>query len=499
MRTLFLRIFISFWLAMALILISAIGITATVAWYRFSKLSSIEPGQLIDDAAKTLHDRGVYGLKAWLAGVTTQHPDLEIYVVDSSGSDILQRPLPRQISQWLVLGGRPAVKDVRDHYNWPYGYDLAPSGVTTHSLAFNRSHLLANPTILAPDGSAYTLIVAWFGATPVDVLGSKSIVFVLFAIALGVSAVVCWWIARYISKPLVKLQISARTLALGNLDTQVDEQFCKRRDELGILARDFNQMAARLRSQITSKETLIRDISHELRSPLTRLRVALGLAQRDGDLKSQLERMERDFERLDALIEETLQLSRLSAADPTFIWEDVELKSLLDEVVDDAQLEAHAVGKHVTFSAPSGIAVHSNLALLRRAIDNVLRNAIRFAPTATSVDLSVRTGVRGVIIAVRDRGPGVPEQDLKRIFEAFYRVAEARERASGGAGLGLAITARIMALHAGSAEARNAPDGGLIVELWLPEVTISDESALDHFENHLTAPTHVELGINIYP
>ena len=459
MRTLFLRIFISFWMAMALILISAICVTATVAWYRFSKLSSIEPGQLIDEAAKTLHDRDVSGLKTWLSEITSEHPDLDIYVVDAAGGDILQRSLPRRITQWLVLGGRPAIKDIRNHYNWPYGYDLAPGGITTHSLALNRSHLLANPTLLAPDGSTYTLIVAWFGATPVDVLGSDSVALVLLAIALGVSALVCWWIARYISEPLVKLQMSARTLAVGNLDTQLDEQLCKRRDELGVLARDFNQMATRLQSQIRSKETLIRDISHELRSPLTRLRVALGLAQRQGDLRGQLERIEHDLERLDALIEETLQLSRLSA-EPAFVWDEVELRTLLDEIAADAQMDAEAALKGLSLSVPPNVSVRGDPALLRRAIDNVVRNAIRFAPEGTNVEVSARIVGNGAIVEIRDHGPGVPQQDLKRIFEAFYRVNDARDRASGGAGLGLAITARVMELHGGYPIARNVPDGG---------------------------------------
>jgi two-component system sensor histidine kinase CpxA len=187
---------------------------------------------------------------------------------------------------------------------------------------------------MGPDGSAYTLLIAWCGATPVDVPGSYYVTLLLLAIALGVSAVVRWWLARYISLPIVRLQMSARTLALGNLDAQVDEQFCKRRDELGILAQDFHQMAARLRSQITSKETLLRDISHELRAPLTRLRVAPGLAQR-GDCDLGI----RDIERLDALIGETLQLSRLSGAEPIFVRENIELGPFLNEVVDDGNLK----------------------------------------------------------------------------------------------------------------------------------------------------------------
>lgn len=481
MRSLFLQIFISFWLAMALILVGAIGITATVAWYRFSELSSIGPDQLIDQAARTLSDDGLSGLKTWLSEAVRSHPDLDIYVVDSADADILHRPLPNRIVRWLALGGRPAAKEKSRHYayNWPYGYDLAPGGVTDHSLAFNRSHLLANPTLLAPDGSAYTLIVAWFGATPVDVLGSQGVVFALFGIALLASALVCWWIARHISKPVVRLQTSARTFALGNLDARVDEQFCKRRDELGVLAQDFNEMAARLQSQITSKETLIRDISHELRSPLARLRVALGLAQRSGDLDAQFDRIERDFDRLDELIDETLQLSRLTTVEPRLVSEEIWLKSFLDEIVEDAQLEAGAIGKRVNLSIPSDVSFRGDQALLRRAVDNVVRNAIRFAPMATSIEISARSHAGGFVIGVRDHGPGVPEQHLGRIFEAFYRVAEARDRASGGAGLGLAITARIMELHGGYPTARNAPDGGLIVELHFPVAETCGEPIAD--------------------
>jgi two-component system sensor histidine kinase CpxA len=211
-----------------------------------------------------------------------------------------------------------------------------------------------------------------------------------------------------------------------------------------------------------------------LRSPLTRLRVALGFAQRD-DRKSgvQLERIERDIERLDALIGDTLQLSRLSEAEATFARETLELGHLVSEVVEDAYFEASAEGKSIRPEKISGLSALGNFELLRRAIDNVIRNAIRFAPVGTTVEVSARFDNGVPIVAVRDHGPAVPECDLNRIFEAFYRVAEARERATGGVGLGLAITARVMALHGGSARAKNAADGGLIVELFFPMAEIT--------------------------
>jgi signal transduction histidine kinase len=146
----------------------------------------------------------------------------------------------------------------------------------------------------------------------------------------------------------------------------------------------------------------------------------------------------------------------------------LDLGLLLNEVIEDAQLEANASGKSVDPSTILDLCINGNSELLRRALDNVLRNAIRFEPPGGNVEVSTRVNAGGATIVVRDHGCGVPEPDLKRIFEAFYRVAESRERSSGGTGLGLAITARIMALHGGYAKAYNAPGGGLIVELHLP-------------------------------
>jgi len=472
-NTLFFRIFVSFWLAMILILGGAVAVTATVAWYRITTLGNIDAGEMLNGATAALRDAGVPGLKIWLGNITREHPVIDIYVVDTSGNDILERQLPEHIVQWLALDGRPGTAkegSINARY-WPYGYDWAPGGVTaSYYPGFNRSHLLANPKIVAPDGTVLTLLVAWFGGTPIDVLGADGITVPLLLIALCISAAICWWLACNISGPVTKLQAAARTFAAGDLEARVDERFCRRHDELGILARDLNKMAVRLQAQIASKEILLRDISHELRSPLTRLRVALGLAQRnDGSLDVQLERMERDIERLDTLIGETLQLSRLSVGEPAFAGGPVELEHLVDDVVDDAHFEANAVGKYISRSTISDVSALGNFELLRRAVDNVIRNAIRFAPVGSSVEVSTGIVDGSAVVGVRDHGPGVPESDLVRIFEAFYRVADSRDRETGGVGLGLAITARIMALHGGWAKARNAIDGGLIVELCFPE------------------------------
>lgn len=284
-----------------------------------------------------------------------------------------------------------------------------------------------------------------------------------------ISGLVCWWLARYVSKPLERLQTSARSLAAGNLEARVGEEFSRRRDELGVLARDFDTMADHVRSLLASKEDLLRAMSHELRSPLARLRVASGLARRpNSDIGKQLDRIELEAERLDTLIGQMLQLSQLRAAKPTLVRDPVELTSLLGEVVEDARLEASAAEKNVDWTAGESLWLEGDHALLRSAIENVLRNAVRFTDPHSAVAVSLAREQRNAVIVIQDRGPGVPEAELDRIFEPFYRVAESRDRDSGGTGLGLAITSRIVGLYGGEVRAQNAPSGGLSVEIRLP-------------------------------
>jgi hypothetical protein len=170
MKTLFLRIFISFWVAMVLILAGAIAVTVTVARYRIAMLNSLSPGEMMEGANAALANGGEARLKTWLADIVSTHPDLDIYVINAAGSDLLQRQLPEHVVQWLALDGRSglATGGSGSIGYWPYGYDWAPHGVTaSNHPGFNRSHLLANPKIVAPDGTIYTLLVAWFGATPI--------------------------------------------------------------------------------------------------------------------------------------------------------------------------------------------------------------------------------------------------------------------------------------------------------------------------------------------
>ena len=454
MRSLFLRIFLSFWLAMGIILIAGILVASTVAWQRFNRLQDTEVADYAPVAEKALREQGTQGLKAWVLNSQRDFPGWRLYVVDSQGKDLLNRNLPKRwehrVNRMIHQGDlQPA-----STYMCP---STDPLGMTPH--------------ITGPGGAAYTLFAAYTALPPFNVLGTLDINLLLLMIALAVSGMVSWWLGRYVSRPVAKLQASARSLAAGNLDARVGPESSQRRDELGVLARDFDRMADQLRALMASKETLLRDMSHELRSPLARLRVALGLARRDGaDVARELDRIEREAERLDDLVGEILKLSQLTTAEPALQRRRMDISGLISDLVEDARLEASAEAKTVRWQPEISLAVEAEPELLRSGIENVLRNAVRFTEPATEVEVQLVREDRWAVLTVHDHGPGVPEGDLLRIFEPFYRVAEARERGTGGTGLGLAITARVTSLLGGQVRARNAGGGGLEIEIRLPIV-----------------------------
>jgi two-component system, OmpR family, sensor kinase len=448
MRTLFLRIFLSFWAAMLLVLAT----TSAVAWYRFNQGQSVsvDPEILASEASSRLLAGGLAALHDWAEEVERKYQDRRIFVINASGEDIRGRDLP------------PAYR--------AYAVRLRDAGFLDKAVGTSRRNdpLLMTPLFTDKDGTVYTIMISqpnWR-----NLLFASDVRIMLLAFALFISGLVCWWLARYVSKPVERLQTSARSLAAGNMEARVGEDFSRRRDELGVLARDFDTMADHVRTLVASKEALLRAMSHELRSPLARLRVASGLARRpDADIGRQLDRIELEAERLDTLIGQMLQLSHLRAV-PTLPSETLDLTSLLSEVVEDARLEAGAVEKRVEWSPGTPVSIEGDRDLLRSAIENVLRNAVRFTAAGSAVDVTMVREDRHAVIVIEDHGPGVPEAELGRIFEPFYRVAESRDRDSGGTGLGLAITERIVHLYGGEVRAQNAAanTAGLRVEIRLP-------------------------------
>jgi two-component system sensor histidine kinase CpxA len=296
--------------------------------------------------------------------------------------------------------------------------------------------------------------------------------------------ILCYWLAWYLTTPLLKLRTTTNELAEGNLGARVASKLSRRRDEIGQLGRDFDLMAERLESMVRAQHRLLGDISHELRSPLARLGVALGLArQRSGaEANGALDRIERESENLNEMISQLLILTRLESGTDGRKKTDLDLTSLLREVADDADFEARSMNRAVQVVSADNCSISGVEELLRSAIENVVRNGLRYTPEGTAVEVALRrqngTGYNFAVISVRDHGLGVPEESLEKIFRPFYRTEDARDRQSGGGtGLGLAITERAVRLHGGTIKAVNAPGGGLAIKMKLLLSTGADSRA----------------------
>lgn len=291
---------------------------------------------------------------------------------------------------------------------------------------------------------------------------------------LAISGGVCYVLARYLTSPVIKLTEATRRIAGGDLTARVARGLGKRRDELAGLARDFDYMAERVESLMTQQRQLIGDISHELRSPLARLNVALELARRKAGKEAvpALNRIETEAGSLDEMIGQLLTLTRLETGIEANKVEKVNLADLVTEIADDADFEAHARSCEVRLLECAACSVAGDEELLRRAIENVVRNAVRYTNEGTTIDVALRLTGEGpescAEISVRDYGQGVPDVVLAELFRPFYRVSTARERQTGGTGLGLAITQRAVTLHRGSVTISNCVDGGLIAVIRLP-------------------------------
>jgi two-component system sensor histidine kinase CpxA len=281
---------------------------------------------------------------------------------------------------------------------------------------------------------------------------------------MGAGILLCYWLAWHLTSPVRQLQKAVERFGRGDLSARVGST---RRDELGQLARTFDRMAGRIRTLLGAERRLLLDVSHELRSPLARLGVAVELARSGDDLDSNLNRIQKESDRLNSLVGQLLQVTR-AEGDPNSLRRDhVRLDQLVQQLVDDSRIEASAHGCELQYESREPVTVEGDPELLRRAVENVIRNAIRYSPKATTVEVMLVKHDGKAVVEVRDHGPGVPDEALPRLFDPFYRVESDRNRVSGGIGLGLSIARRAIELHKGSIRARNAQPG-LEVEMELP-------------------------------
>jgi signal transduction histidine kinase len=446
---LFLRIFFSFWLALALSLVIAILITIAMRPER--KLSAIEALQprFLDEAADAYCNGGTARLEEYLRYLRdNQH--IHSMLFDEHGPVV-----PHPVRPWFTetfLGKRRTADTFVGRLN-PHFQMLKTEGT-------------------GPDGRRYTLVTelppgqnAMFGPGGVPGLG--------ILIAVLSSGLVCYFLASYLTSPILRLRKAAQKLAAGDLSARVGK-VGRSKDEVSQLVHDFDTMAEQIEKLVNAQSRLLKDISHELRSPLARMTVALELArQRTGtEAEGVLDRISLEASRMNELIGSLTTIARLESGAGTVKKVSVHLEEIVEEVARDADFEAQARNCRVEAEILDELPVEGDPALLRSAIENVVRNATRYTREGTTVKVRAeklqRQNSTQSLIAVTDYGPGVPEDALERIFQPFYRIDDSRGRSTGGVGLGLAITDQAVRLHGGSVTASNLPEGGLSVEIRLP-------------------------------
>lgn len=446
MGRLFWKFFLAFWLAL---LVAGVGVGLALRWQaenaRETARERAEQSQqgmrgqfLLDNAAAALEYGGIEALRGW-RGERRRPRMLTLLVFDEAGRELFDREFT---ADELARARQLA----------------ASSGETTPARL-----------VTGADGRAYLLYAR---AEPGFARGraprpAPLPVWVPLGIGLFASLAFGALLAWYLTRPARYLREAFDALARGRLDTRVATRIGRRRDEIADLGRDFDHMAQRLQQLVDAQRRLLHDVSHELRSPLARMQVAVGLARQDpARLDAALDRVELEAARLDELVGGLLTLARLEADTDSAPKVAVDLTELVAGVVDDARYEARAADREVAFDGALEASVDGWPEALQRAIENVVRNAVKFTAPGSVVEVAVRAGRPGfALVSVADRGPGVDDAGLAVMFEPFRRVGGGE---APGFGLGLAIARRAARAHGGDITARRRDGGGLVVEIELP-------------------------------
>jgi two-component system sensor histidine kinase CpxA len=448
-RSLFLKIFLSYWLAFALFLITTILVTLALRPPREASGIESQQQRFLNEAVQAYKAGGTEGLRNYSRNLReAQH--VHTFLFDQQGHNLSGHGEP----EWIERVERGQIHTADTIWG-----RMGP-------MQFLR------PSMTTADGKSYNLVIELppertrFGPHGVPGFG--------IFIAIICSGFVCYLLTRYLTSPIVRLRAATQKLAAGDLTARAGVRESRSHDEMSELVRDFDTMAERLENLVNAQGRLLKDISHELRSPLARLNVALELArQRTGpEAKSALERIDLEANRLNELIGRLLTIVRLESGGETMRKVPVHLAELIREIAKDAAFEAQSRHCRVECSIKDDCLVIGDPGLLNSAIENVVRNAVRYTQENTAVDVRLEclvgeNGSEGMI-KVSDCGPGVPNDALDKLFRPFYRIDDDRNRGTGGVGLGLAIADRAVRLHGGTVRAINRPEGGLMIEIRLP-------------------------------
>jgi signal transduction histidine kinase len=453
MRSLFLKVFLWFWLAMGLVVAAfllATELTRPREMYSRGFLTDSYTSFIAETAALTYEREGPQGLATYLERV-------------KSVSGVRARLFDEQGAELSGLGAQPgALVLVKRVENANARIFDAP--VDKPMFAFPA----------ATQGGRRYVFVGELAAPPEPPFANPRFLVPRFLAVMLTAGLLCYLLARYIVSPVLKLRAVTKQFAGGDLSARVGPLLGRRRDEVAAMGHDFDAMAERVETLVGAQQLLIRDISHELRSPLTRLNVALELARRRAgpDAEVALDRIAREAESINEMIGQLLALSRVESGTDGLTSVRLDLADLVRAVAEDAEFEARGRNRSVRVVACEPCQTTGAIELLRSAVENVVRNAVYYTAEGTEVEIALACESVGTkrfaTISVRDRGAGVPPDAIDKIFRPFYRVEDARDRQRGGTGLGLAIAARAVHLHGGTIRAANSPGGGLVVEISLP-------------------------------
>jgi two-component system sensor histidine kinase CpxA len=463
MRSLFLKVFTIFWIAQSLIFIIS---TALIVRHHF------EGPEATFDA---------------LASSMRANASIAVHSYERGGCDALQW-YATNIEQDIAL------KDASGHVLCGAtgfgGVENDPESFAHVSGMQVGNRFITHLPVLSQSGKQYSFLLSK-AHTPRKVSLYDDLLafsFPQLPVAIVIDGFTTFALVLLFTRPVGLLRKATRDLAAGKLEVRIKTSSPQSRsfsgDAFSALTHDFNHMAERLQSLVDAQKLLLRDVSHELRSPLSRVSVALELAREDADpsMTAHLNRIERETEKLNLLIGQLLTLSSMEAIEKRETFKPLSLNHLIERMVPDAEFEAHQSQCSVVFHANADCAVLGSEELLYRAIENAVRNAIRYTATGTEVEIVLTAaktpGTHEAIIDISDRGPGIPEDQRDAIFRPFHRVDYARSADTGGFGVGLAIAERAVRIHHGEMHALAREGGGTTIRITLPAVEFEEHGSI---------------------
>lgn len=442
MFRLYWKIFLGFWLTGALLGIAVIVVNQQLSRNQNSELAGLDPAEIANRTAfilRRLPDEAV----DWQQ--TLADSNIKLFIRSGHSQSLATGSVPDEIENVFAM--------------------LEESNRTS-STGLTQTLWGERVSSINAENISFVLDMPGIGEFRIRELAGQ--ITAQFALAMTLSGIACWILARYLTRNLAKISTATQQLAAGDLETRIKVQPRFTQDELDGLSTDFNNMAEALETSMQNQRRLVRDISHELRSPLARLQIALELA-RQNNAPEQLDRIGQEANRLNDMIGQLLAMPEQNMQ----LEDCIDASELLSDIVDESRIEADRKEIQLRFDSSGEALISASSSDLHSALENIVRNAIRYSDNNQSIDVGISTSqqYKRCEIVIKDRGPGIPEQDLTYIFEPFYRVDPARNRKTGGYGIGLAIVKRVINAHKGTVSAENwitGKESGLKVIIDLP-------------------------------